>query len=204
MGMLQAAAARAQSILPAPAPGQAPVCGVNYYGPCLPEKRPILDPFARSGFDESWFSGDDALIRSFTLSEASDQGNGAIRMAAAPDAAPAPRDVPGQEDSAPQEEGTAGGAPILDPGVLQPGTRMDPVPTQPLRQPYASTLHKVVAPTSATGRLNWMSIRTRQAPLNALREESHNDAAGLWEAAPKRPVRRDLEEEALRQNTELR
>lgn len=201
------------SALPTPAPGEEPVCGVHFYGPCLPAdaagaaaavlpKRteppaPAADRLARTAFDEVAFAGDDPLVKTFLFAEASGEGPAGI-LAASGDAggrdslaALSPRRFDDPED---------GREPVLDPGTLDAGTRMDPVQTGPRREPEGSTLVKVVAPRSATARLNWMSIRSAGGRGHARNEAAFNHAAGLWDAAPWRGVRSDLEDLARTRN----
>ena len=189
-------------------------CGIDFYGPCLPDTpaqtapaktdtkadAKKVDPMAVTGFDESFFGGQDGLVKAFAFSAAAGKGAGTITAASAPqqDApAPAPR------DAAPQigAESIVDGDAVADPASYSPGTRIDPVSTAPRSaDPQAVTLQKVIAPRSATGRLDWMSVQTQNPPPFALNEETVNHQGTMWDGAAKRRARTDLEEQSRTQN----
>src|ERR1700674_1078466 len=75
-------------------------CGVDFYGPCLPETpatpstltltrtAPAADAMARNSFDEAWLSGDDGLVKAVAFSVTTGKGGGAIKTASAESVAP--------------------------------------------------------------------------------------------------------------------
>src|SRR5437868_1072986 len=74
---------------------EAQVCGVDFYGPCLPEApkvapKPAVDPMTRTAFDEAAFSGSDGLIRAVMFSDASGKGSGSVKATSAGETHDAP------------------------------------------------------------------------------------------------------------------
>jgi len=188
----------------------AQVCGVDYYGPCLPDaapQKPLLkaaavDPMQRTAFDEALFTGDDGLVKAVTFAEVTGAGVGGIKAASAAPGTGRAHDAPAAASKTSADfaiNSVEAGGPVPDPESVLPGTRLDPVRTLP-RTPEGSTLVRVIAPKSATGRLGWMSTQAQNAPRYAMNEETNNHASGMWEGAPKRRARTDLEAEAKAMN----
>jgi len=194
------------------------VCGVDFYGPCLPadtaptQNTPFPKPsaatpselFTPTAFDDYGLASGDPMIVSFLKAQVSDQGAGRIQAASAepdlqPDKDTLAASLPYRLSAAPEKVD-------LDPAALWPGTQIDPIYARSLPEPESRTLVKVIPPRSTIGRLNWMSLRSSHSKRYGKVEEAANNMDTLWDGQQERAAwdPEVLQEHALRENYNLR
>lgn len=221
-------AARAQS-LPVPAPGQAPVCGVHYYGPCqsekgdrtvvtsvpkppagTPKQEEAIDPYStRTSFDEMAFAGDDALTRSIMASEAA--AGGEPEPAAKTFVSPgytgrgnnvykdSPQAMALRSGSDEDAEQDPNGSIDPDPSWPQAPTGSRMDPVSTQPEEYQAVV-KVIGRQSATHQLNWVSIKSPEARRRFKEDEAQNYMSALWDGMRQLPTRDDLLEYSKQHN----